>query len=219
VLAVHTTWSQTKVLGVLPQRMSPNPAHFVLPVLLLVVALATPAMAAAPSVPNATAAATSCARGTSIDARLRPADLVYASRLLPCILRTERAQLGVGFRERRSLSQSVAQALKKFIAAKQLKHGATNPVVAVNRAMNFIAAVYCLRSRHTRYSLAFNVVDSRPPPVLTTLTLARVTAHLFSHAVMHNAKLAFGVAIRRGVMFNGNDRDGIATGWIAVGCS
>ena len=198
-------------------RRFPNPFRLVLPLLILAIALVSPAMAAAPSLPNAATAATSCDRGRSIYDRLGAADVTYASDLLPCILRTERAQLRLGFHESRVLSQSVAGALKLFIAGTRLGRGPGNVTASVNATMNLIGAVSCPST--TRYRFAFNAIDSDPPPVLTPLSLARSTAQLFSHRVMHRANLTFGVAIRRGVMFRGNDRDGVATGWIAVWCS
>lgn len=175
-------------------------------------------MAATPGLPNATAAAKACARGRSIDARLGAADLAYASHFVPCMLRAERAQFRLGFHESRSLSRSVARALKIFIAGTQLNHGAGKAAAAfVTRTMTLIAAFSCPRS--ARYSWAFRVDDSNPPPVMTPVELATVTAHLFRYPVMHSAKATFGVAIVRGVMFKGNDRHGITTGWLAVRCT
>jgi hypothetical protein len=168
---------------------------------------------------NPVAAALQCAAGKSIRAPLGAGDVRYISGLLSCVVRVERAQLGLSYRQSPVVSQGVFVALGDFVRSSDL-FGTTASHTVYQSVMRDTAAAACAHIGARDRSSVYDVEDSRPPPVLTPRHIASILARSFSelNPVMSNPSATVGVAARAGVLFERDDLNGVAWGFMALVC-
>lgn len=168
-----------------------------------------------------TLAARSCAGGMSLSAQLGAADVAYLGRFVPCAVRQERQQLGLGFSTSRYLSRSVKRLLGRLVRAGYAAHRVQ--VTALHSAVNSLSAQKCARAKALAgYRFAANFADTEPPPILTPLEVAKGLTVMFSGAAAEAGRApaaTFGVASDRGLFFRHRDLRGADFGVVALRCS
>ena len=168
---------------------------------------------------SAGAAARACSMGRSLPSRLGAADVSYVAQYLPCVLRNERTQAGLGYRQSPSLSASVHSTLGRFVSLAYLKnHNPRGAVRATLIAFGKIALGVCHTARGARFIEA--VGDTNPPPVMTPLEIAKLLARSFGYptGVARARRATFGTASHVGLLFMGHDLGGSDFGMVAVVC-
>lgn len=177
------------------------------------------ASASAPSV-NPTAAARKCAGQHALRASLGKTDPGYVAGFVTCVLRAERGQLGLRYTQNRVASQVTATALRHFVA---LPYLLDNDPQAVSRAEALAAgnardAVCHAKPGVSRDEWAF--ADTQPVPAATPLSVAKLLGAEIAPtgAVARAPGAVFGVATRRGLLFERGNRSGTSLGVVAVLC-
>jgi hypothetical protein len=165
---------------------------------------------------NPAMAASACAAGGAPGKRIGTHGLTRVAELTACLLRTERGQLGLRYAPNRGLSSMLAGALARFTGLSYLAHGQQDAATHAEAlaATNMLHAT--CRANHSRVEWTFADVRPRATP----LQLARLLAsELRSQGAVARASGAvFGVAARRGLLFEHGDRSGASFGVTAVTC-
>jgi hypothetical protein len=182
----------------------------------LTLLLCAAAAVAASRSPNPTKAARACAAGKSITAHLGAADERYLAGFVRCMLRKERAQIGLDYRQTASLDRATRSALRK-IDASSVGYGKAS-ITLQHSLLDTLAMRACGRGHDWLWD--GNIGDTNPPPPLTPIAIAKVNAHLFSEGneVMGRSTATFGFAARHDLLFHGNDARGVSFAYIAVYC-
>lgn len=163
------------------------------------------------------AAARSCAHGRGLHARLGAHDVAFLAHFVPCIVRTERGQLGLRY------TQSVAASR---LAAQALAHLMTLPYVTTNqrdraeiRAARGVAANMCKRRGFHRASFQVSFGDTAPP-ALTPMLVSREIGLLFSYPrpVARLPRTAWAIAVRHGLMFEKDNPNGASVLLVDFAC-
>lgn len=187
--------------------------------LVLAVGLGAVSQASVPSV-NPNAGARACADGKPLSSQLGAAGVAYIARLVPCVVRQERLQLGLGFSQNRALSRSVKLLLLRFVKLNYLaEHNVRAAKAAVHSADVSVSRRVCAKAR---FDYAANFDDSAPPPVLTPLQIAKQLNSLFTGTYGKDAGrikgARIGIASGRGLLFRGNDLHGVDFVVLIVHC-
>lgn len=145
--------------------------------------------------------------------------LAQLNRLVSCVLRAERKQLGLSYTPNAALSRMVDGALRRFIALPYLaQHHPQLVRTAEQRAGDHIVKSFCRGAGPgvSRGSWEFANRDA-----LSTLQVAKDLAMSFQAAdpTARAAAAKFGVAARTGLLFRHGYHKGISLGVIAVTCS
>jgi hypothetical protein len=158
---------------------------------------------------NAAAAARSCAGRLAVGRRLQPGS---AARIIRCLARVERSQLGLGYAQSERLSRMVAAALARFVTLPNQPPGAER-TAATGMLRSICGDAH---SSGGRYSYAFADTNS----ALTPLYLARLLARSLGapDAVGRAARAMFGVALHQGLLFAKGARSGASVGLVALVC-
>jgi hypothetical protein len=163
------------------------------------------------------AAARSCARGRALRARLGAHDVAYLAHFVPCIVRTERRQLGLRYTQSDPASRLAAQALA---------HLMTLPYVTTRqreraeiRAGRDVAVKMCERRGFHRASFEVSFGDTAPP-ALTAMLVSREIGLLFSfpRPVARLPRTAWAVAVRHGLMFEKDNANGASVLLVDFAC-
>jgi hypothetical protein len=168
------------------------------------------------------AAAKSCAGQGRAGARLRKTDPSFLAGVMRCVLRTERQQLGLDYTQGRVVSQLIAAALRRFVA---LPYLAQDDRTAAHRAEDLAAEnmrpAVCA-TKHSEVSRdQWTFADTNPAANATPLQIAELLATDFEApgAVVRAPGAVFGVATRRGLLFEHGDLRGTSVGVVAISCS
>jgi hypothetical protein len=177
------------------------------------VVVAAPAFGSTPVHPGR--AAHACAAGRGIDTRFGAGDARYLARFVPCVLKREQAQARLGYIQSKTLSQVIHQALGRFVNARQVTPQAAAEVRRL--AVKAMIAKLC-PGVDARWDAAFGDTASS---AITPLEFAGLAGKwLRAHGgVTGAANAVFGVAARRGLMFENGDLQGAVLGVVAVVCS
>jgi hypothetical protein len=139
-----------------------------------------------------------------------------------CLLRTERQQLGLGYRQARVISRMTAAALRRFVA---LPYLAQDDLPAAHRAEDLAAErmrpAVCA-AKHSEISRdQWTFADTNPSASATPLQVAEMLATDLEApgAVVRAPGARFGVATRRGLLFEHDDLRGTSLGVVAISCS
>jgi hypothetical protein len=168
------------------------------------------------------AAAKSCAGQGQAVARLRKADPRFLAGVLSCVLRTERLQLGLGYTQGRVVSQRTDATLRRFIG---LAYLAQDDLPAAHRAEDLAAQsmrpAVCAAKRSEVSRDQWTFADTNPSANATPLEVAEMLAMDFEApgAVVRAPDAVFGVAARRGLLFEHDDLRGTSVGIVAISCS
>lgn len=175
--------------------------------------------ASAPSV-NPSAAARQCAGQQRLRVPLVKAGPGYVAGFVTCVLRAERGQLGLDYTQNRVVSQVTATALRHFV---KLSYLLDNEPQAATRAEDLAAenarnAVCQGKRGQSGDDWAF--ADTQPAPAATPLAIANLLGAQLqpADAVARASGAVFGVATRRGLLFDDNYQNGTSLGMIAVLC-
>lgn len=179
----------------------------------------TSASASTPSV-NAAAAARTCAGKHGLRAPLSQSGPGYVDGFVTCVLHAERGQLGLNYTQNRLASQVTATALRHFIALAYLLNNDPQAVTRAeaSAAANARDAVCQVKHGVSRDEWAF--ADTQPAPAATPLSVAKLLAGEIqpAGAVAGAPGAVFGVATRRGLLFEHNQLRGTSLGVVAVLC-
>jgi hypothetical protein len=169
-----------------------------------------------------TAAASACAHGRALNARLGAGDVAYITRFVPCVLRAERGQLKLTYTQSAPVSRLVMTALTAFVKLPYVtQHKPKAAVKAGLLAGGAIAVKTCQRLHGIKRGLfQASWGDTSPPPVLTPLVVSTDLGKLFANprAIVRKPNAVFGTAARRGLLFEKGNLNGAAVGVVAVTC-
>jgi hypothetical protein len=176
--------------------------------------------AAAASI-NPGAAARTCAGRNRASDQLGKVTAARLAALATCMLRTERSQLGLGYKPNAVISQTIGASLRRFVALPYLADGdsqAANQAEAIAAANARQAVCHTPTPGVSRVEWSF--AEVRFPSLVTPLSVAKVLANELqpAGAVAQETAAVFGVAARRGRLFEHNNLDGTSLGVIAVAC-
>jgi hypothetical protein len=162
------------------------------------------------------AAARACAGRRAAGRRIATHDPTIVAQLTTCLLRTERGQLALRFAPNRGLSAMLATALARFTSLSYLAHGQSASATQAESAAaaSMLRATCHANGSHDEWTFA----DIKPRA--TPVQLARLLASQLrtQGAVARASGALFGVAARRGLLFEHGDRSGDSFGVIAVTC-
>ena len=177
------------------------------------------ASAGAPSV-NAAAAARTCTGQHGLRTPLSKSGPGYVDGFVTCVLRAERAQLGLHYTQNQVASQATATALRRFIALSYLLDNDPRAVTRAEASAAATARDAVCQAKHgvSRDEWAF--ADTQPAPAATPLSVAKLLAAEVqpAGAVAGAPGAVFGVATRRGLLFEHNQLRGTSLGVVAVLC-
>jgi hypothetical protein len=169
---------------------------------------------AATRAPNARSAARACAGGRPLRGALGADDVAYVRRFTTCVVRKERAQIGLGYKQSPALSAMVRRALNRFFASGlRAKHEPRRADRVVEQSARTMALKTCPRKGAT-FSYAYG--DTSPPPITPLLTAQGLLR--LGGKVLRTRGAVFGVASRSGVTFENHNPRGAMLMWIAVVC-
>jgi hypothetical protein len=144
----------------------------------------------------------------------KPGDVAFAQRFTMCVMRKERAQIGLGYRQSRALSAMLRRALNRFFASGlRAKHQPRRADHVVLQSARRMVLRTCPRKGGT-FSYAYG--DTSPPPITPLLT-AQVLRRL-GGKVLRTRGAVFGVASRSGLTFENHNPRGMMLMWIIVVC-
>jgi hypothetical protein len=170
---------------------------------------------------DAAAAARSCAHGRGLHARLGAHDVAYLAHFLPCIVRTDRRQLGLHYTRSVAASRLAAHALAHlmtlpYVRTHQLKAASQAEI----RAGGDVAIKMCERRGFHRAFFQVSLGDTAPPPVLTPIVVSRLIAFLFAspRAVARLPRTAWAVAFGHGLVFQKDNPNGASALIVDFAC-
>lgn len=169
---------------------------------------------------NPAAAANQCAGSHGLHASLGKAAPGYLASFVTCVLRAERGQLGLPYTQNRVASQATATALRQFVGLSYLLE---NEPQAATRAEDLAASnareAIC-QGKHGVSEDAWAFADTQPAPAATPLAVAKLLGAELepAGAVARASGTVFGVATRRGLLFERGNLHGTSLGMIAVLC-
>lgn len=145
-----------------------------------------------------------------------------ATKLVSCVLRAERKQLGLAYTQSAALSGLVDGALKQFIALPYLAR--QEPQLAHQAEQNAgesIVRSFCKTAGPGVSRGAWDFANRGVPPAVTPVQIANLVAMSLKapDGVARAADARFGVATRTGMLFRHGDRKGVSLGVVAVTCS
>ena len=202
--------------------MSSQVRRFLVPVVAAILIVPATVSAAADSAtvdPGATA--TSCAQGRALNARLKGVQVAYLAQFAPCVLRADRAELGLTYVQSPAASRLVMAALGRLIRLPYLRrHQLEAAFKATDAAAANVAATSCLRQglHHSTYNARWASFQSRPGT--TPLWLSKALAQSFanSRSVIRNPHATFAIAVRRGLLMESGEEDGTMLGVVDFTC-
>lgn len=178
--------------------------------------------AATPRKVDPKAAAAACVIPRAHAGKPTNATITKLSRLVSCVLRAERKQLGLGYARSGSLSRMVDGALKQFIGLPYLAHNQRQLVQpAEQRAGDHIVKSFCRDAGPGVSRGGWEFANRGIPPAVSPVQVANLVARSLQapDAIARASSAKFGVAARTGLLFRHGDRKGVSFGVIAVTCS
>lgn len=180
--------------------------------------LLAPAVASASSSVKPLAAARACAEGGSIRTPFPASDAADLGGFVSCLLRRERAQLGLNYTQSPAVSAMVESDLGSM---EKLPYGKEHRLKAVTRS-DIRAAVRIYTRACGRASSPWGITFGATlgPPPLTPLTVAALVVGWFrGRSAGTTTHAVFGVASRPGRVFYGGDPRGASFGAVVVDCA
>jgi hypothetical protein len=169
---------------------------------------------------NPAAAARTCSGQHGVRVPLGRSGPAYVAGFVTCVLRAERGQLGLRYTQNPVASQVTATAVRRFVA---LPYLLDHDPQAVSRAEALAAgaardAVCPAKPGVSQDEWAF--ADTQPASAATPLSVAKLLGTEIgpAGAVARAPGAIFGVAARRGLLFEDNQLSGISLGVVAVLC-
>ena len=165
-----------------------------------------------------TAAAQACAAGRPVTATLGAGDVRYLRRLAACVLREERSQLGLRYTQDHQLSRGVRAALNEFVTLAYWKNRDLKAAARTEKLVaDTLAAAVCHANRGFQAQSGW--ADTSPPALTPRGIAIELATMLRSPKVpMRSPRAVFGVASRRGLLFEKNDPNGADLGIVVVTC-
>jgi hypothetical protein len=168
------------------------------------------------------AAAAACAGQPTHGRRAATSGGAPLTRTVSCVLRAERAQLGLRYTRSAVLSRMVDDALGQFIALPYLAE--RQPQLArqaEQAAAQSMVKSFCRGAGPGISRAGWDFAYRKVPPALSALAIAKLLAAYLQApgAIEARAGAVFGVSARPGLLFEHGERGGDSLGVVAITCA